>query len=51
MEKAENNTKKDSLDITVNGKRVRLFFLPEPNREAAATIKKTLISAYMLKAV
>lgn len=48
--KKEEKTTED-LRITVNGKIVRLFFMPEPNHEAASFIKKTLISAYALKAV
>jgi hypothetical protein len=49
--KTANDKKEECLKITVNGKCVTLFFAPEPNREAADFIKKTLINAYLLKAV
>lgn len=48
--KSKDTKTPESLHITVNGKAVRLYFMPEPNREAASFIKKTLISAYALKA-
>ena len=50
MEKGKKQ-KRETLKITVNGKRVTLFFMPEPNYEAAEFIKKTLLNAYLIKAV
>ena len=49
--KKEEHQKQDTMKITVNGKRVTLFFMPEPNHEAAEFIKKTLLNAYLIKAV
>lgn len=49
--KKEADQKQETMKITVNGKRVTLFFMPEPNHEAAEFIKKTLLNAYHIKAV
>ena len=51
MKATQSETKPDSLELTVNGKPVTLFFAPEPNKQAAEFIKKTLINAYLIKAV
>lgn len=51
MKKAENNNAVDRMKIEVNGKKINLIFQREPNVSAAEFIKKTLISAYTLKAV
>lgn len=51
MKKAENNNAVDRMKIEVNGKKINLIFQREPNVSAAEFIKKTLISAYALKAV
>lgn len=51
MKTALTEKKPENLKLTVNGKPVTLFFEPEPNKEAAEFIKKTLISAYLIKAV
>jgi len=51
MTKKKNETKQASLKIVVAGKPVTLRFASELNPEAADFIKKTLVSAYMLKAV
>lgn len=51
MKTAKNDQKQDSMKITINGKPVTLLFAPEPNPKAADFIKKTLINAYLIKAV
>lgn len=51
MEKSKTEKKKDTMQIVVNGKCVTLFFIPEPNHEAAGFIKKTLLDACLLRAV
>ena len=51
MTEKKNVIKQDVLKLEVAGKPVILRFAPEPNPEAANFIKKTLVSAYMLKAV
>jgi len=51
MIEKKNETKQAALKIEVAGKHVTLWFAPEPNPEAADFIKKTLVSAYLLKAV
>lgn len=51
MSSAELEKNKPKMNIIVNGKRITLFFAPEPNPEAADFIKKTLINAYLLKAI
>lgn len=51
MKTTQLNIKAETVKIQINGKPVMLFFTPEPNREAADFIKKTLINAYMIKAV
>jgi len=51
MKTTQSNTKPETMKIEVNGKPVTLFFAPEPNKEAADFIKKTLIKAYLIKAV
>lgn len=51
MTENKNAIKQAALKIEVAGKPVTLRFAPEPNSEAANYIKKTLVSAYLLKAV
>lgn len=51
MTEKKNETKQDILKIEVAGNPVTLRFATEPNPEAANFIKKTLVSAYMLKVV
>ena len=51
MKTTHTEAKPESVKMTVNGKPVTLFFRPEPNNEAAEFIKKTLINAYLIKAV
>lgn len=51
MKIAETNQKQNSLKIIINGKLVTLIFQSAPNNEAADFIKKTLINAYLIKAV
>lgn len=51
MKTIETNQKKNTMKIIINGKPVTLFFISEPNNEAADFIKKTLINAYLIKAV
>lgn len=51
MKTTQSNTKPETVKIQINGKPVILFFAPEPNKEAADFIKKTLIKAYMIKTV
>jgi len=43
------NLKKETMKITVIGKRFMLFFMPEPNLEAAEFIKKTLLNVFSVK--
>lgn len=49
--KKDEYQKQETMKITVNGKTVTLFFMSEPNHEAADFIKKTLLNAYLIKAV
>jgi len=51
MEKNRTEKKQVTMKIVVNGKSVRLYFMQEPNHEASAFIKKTLLDAYLIKAV
>jgi len=51
MTEKKNETIQATLKIEIAGKPVILRFAPEPNLEAADYIKKTLVSAYLLKAV
>ncbi len=51
MKITKNDQKQDSLKIVINGKLVTLLFAPDPNTEAADFIKKTLINAFLIKAV
>jgi hypothetical protein len=51
MKQTQTILKSETLEIKVNGKSVTLIFSPEPNKEAAEFIKKTLINAYLIKAV
>lgn len=51
MTEKKNNTKQDVLKIEIAGKPVTLRFTSEPNTAAADFIKKTLVGAYLLKAV
>ena len=51
MTEKKNETTQTTLKIEVAGKHVTLWFAPEANPEAADFIKKTLVSAYLLKAV
>ena len=51
MTEKKNNTKQDVLKIEIAGKPVTLHFTSEPNTAAADFIKKTLVGAYLLKAV
>jgi len=51
MEKNRTDKKQVTMKIVVNGKSVRLYFMQEPNHEASAFIKKTLLDAYLIKAV
>lgn len=51
MEKNKTEKKQDTMQIVVNEKCVTLFFIPEPNHEAAGFIIKTLLNAYLIKAV
>jgi len=47
----KNDQKRDSLKIIINGKPVTLLFDRDPNIEAADFIKKTLINAFLVKAI
>ncbi len=51
MSENKNNSKQNILKLEIAGKPVTLHFASEPNTTAAEYIKKTLVSAYMLKAV
>jgi len=51
MKTTQSNAKPKTMKIQINGKTVTLFFTTEPNKEAADFIKKTLINAYLIKAV
>lgn len=51
MVEKKNDTKQDMLKIQIAGKPVTLLFATEPNTAAADFIKKTLVNAYLLKAV
>lgn len=51
MNQAKENEKSDILKTEVNGKPVTLLFTPEQNNEAADFIKRTLINAYLIKAI
>lgn len=49
MKSDQINLKPDAIKLQVNGNGVTLYFSSEPNIEAAAFIKKALISAYMTR--
>ncbi|MPM22551.1 hypothetical protein SDC9_69008 [bioreactor metagenome] len=51
MAEKKNDTKQDVLKVQIAGKPVTLRFTSEPNTAAADFIKRTLVSAYLLKAV
>ena len=51
MNSTQTNKKPEIIKIQINGKPVTLMFATEPNKEAADFIKKTLINAYLIKAV
>jgi hypothetical protein len=51
MKVIKNDQKRDSLKIVINGKPITLLFASDPNPEAANFIKKTLVNAFLLKAV
>lgn len=51
MKATQGNIKNDTLKLQIKGKPVTLIFEPEPNKEAADFIKKTLINAFLIKAV
>ncbi len=51
MKTTQSNVKPETVKIQISGKTVTLFFTPEPNREAADFIKRTLINSYLIKAV
>jgi hypothetical protein len=51
MAEKKNDKKKDVLKLEIAGKPVTLRFATEPNTTAADFIKKTLVNAYLLKAV
>ncbi len=51
MKTTHSNIKTETVKIIISGKPITLFFAPEPNKEAADFIKKTLINAYLIKVV
>lgn len=51
VEATKRTAKPETVRIQINGRLVTLIFTPEPNREAASIIQKTLINAYLIKAV
>lgn len=51
MKTTESNVKPETVKVQINDKTVTLFFALEPNKEASDFIKKTLINAYLIKAV
>lgn len=51
MEKSKTEKKQDTMQIVINGKCVTLFFIPEPNHEAAGFIIKTLLNACLIKTI
>jgi hypothetical protein len=51
MKTSQANQKQDSIKVVVNGRPITLFFVSEPNQEAADYIKKALINSYLVKTV
>jgi hypothetical protein len=49
MKTTQQDKRTESIKVQINGIPVTLFFAPEPNREAADFIKKTLINAYVIR--
>ena len=49
MNTTQQDKKVETIKIQINGIPVTLFFAPEPNKEAADFIKKTLINSYVIR--